>query len=122
MQVKIIAKTYEAERELRFNIAFLAKEMIKRGFKTEDMDKAAQDCRDYVEKRVKEMGITDAENAANMENLFITIMMHTALTDTIKDIEFTATTKGVSKEVVLAELVAENEEIFTQNEVHIEKG
>jgi len=67
------------------------------------MDAAAQDCRDYITKKVRSLGVEDSDRA-NVENMFVMILMHTACKDMLGEISQVAKERGVPESAVVEEL------------------
>lgn len=103
--MEILVRTKELEKELAGNIGLIAGVLKKRGYDLKALDIAGQDCRDYITKRVKELGIKDETDSVNIESLFVMIMMHTACKDMNRAIEAEAKERGVPEKVIIDEVI-----------------
>jgi len=106
----IEVKTKEWEKELTGNIRLIARVLNNKGYDLKALDRAGQECRDFITKKVKELGIKDRNDNVNLENLIVMIMMQTACHDMNRAIEHMASLRGVDEKVILGELVAEVKE------------
>lgn len=87
--------------DLRINIGVCGKNLKRSGYDLDIIDKAGWECRDFLTKRVSDIKPKNSDDAKNIENILIMIMMHKACQEMLEAIAFTARTKGISENEVI---------------------